>query len=250
MPAPLNRHQPQRPFVNPENNSRLMYRLYPILGDEGLRSGKVYRTSEPANQLVQLQLYRWSRSDDFVDIPASGDLYEHLILRPFRGSEKIQYLPSSNHFGRTILNALNYDPRKLKGVTKDNPKARQTYVFGSPLELQYGLEYMICAWLRKFLNESSAPGAAPVSGPEMMAEELDILADTPWDDYLGLYVEPLQNVNRRSIEEPNWRDLKRKASSDIEVDEDGIPVMRDSVLSDSNPPQEPKGKLQSFNRRA
>lgn len=244
MPAPLNRHQPIRPLVDPETGLRLMYRLYPIMSDDGNRGSRNYRTVEPANQLCQLQLYRWSRSPEFVDTPSCRDLYDYLIMGPFGQTEGTKYLPSINHFGKTVLNALNYEPRKLKGVTKENPKACQMYVFRSPLELQYGLEYMICSWLRKFLNEGAAPGSSPVSGPSMMEEELDIIANTPWDDYVGLYVEPLQSVNRRTLVEPDWRMLRRRASADVRVDEDGIPLIEGN---DALRPIEPKGGIRRLN---
>ena len=234
----LNRHQPLRPSVNPDTGERLLFRTYPILreGDE-----RTYRVMEPANQLCQMQLYRWSRSESYVDSPSIADLYDFLIVEPFGVSRtlgertivsgKLPFFPSKHHFGRTITNALDYNPRKLKGKTKDNEKACQIYCFISKLELQFGLEYMICAWLRKFLNDHAAPGGQLISGSEAMAEELDILCSTPWADYLEVYVNPLQ-MNRNLYPEPDWRNLLRQSSNSEEAPELDA--------------QEPRRKLRSF----
>ena len=77
-------------------------------------------------------------------------------------------------------------------------------------------------------------------------QELDILADTPFDDYVGLYVEPLQSVERHLIEEPNWRELKRAAASERIVDENGIPVLGGG-FEDADRPRESARKLTRFN---
>lgn len=234
----LNRHQPSRPKNHPESGEKLLFRTYPHLRDGDERT---YRVMEPANQLCQMQLYRWSRSDQFVESPSVADLYDFLIAEPFGETRafnertittgKLPYFPSKHHFGRTITNALDYNPRKLKGQTKDNPKACQIYCFMSPLELQYGLEYMICSWLRKFLNDQVAPGGQPISGSEAMSEELDILCSTPWADYLEVYVHPLQ-MNRNIYPEPDWRSLLRQSSISEEAPELDA--------------QEPRRKLRNF----
>lgn len=230
MPSLLNRHQPTRPSADPSSGKRLLYRTYPMMKDSGNPDGRVYRVMEPANQLSQMQLYRWSRSDQFVDSPSISDLYDFLIREPFENAG-LPFTSSKHHFGRTITNALDYNPRKLKGKTKDNEKACQIYCFLNPLELQYGLEYMICAWLRKFLNDHAAPGGQSISGSEAMAEELDILCSTPWADYLEVYVNPLQ-ANRNLYPEPDWRNLLRQSSTNQEAPELDA--------------QEPRRKLRSF----
>ncbi len=226
----LNRHQPSRPKIHPESGEKLLFRIYPHLRDGDERT---YRVMEPANQLCQMQLYRWCRSDQFVESPSVADLYDFLIAEPFGETRKLQYegivpktittgklpyFPSKHHFGRTITNALDYNPRKLKGQTKDNPRACQIYCFINKLELQYGLEYMICSWLRKFLNDQVAPGGQLISGSEAMSEELDILCSTPWADYLEVYVHPLQ-MNRNVYPEPDWRNLLRQSSISEEAPE-------------------------------
>jgi len=230
MPALLNRHQPIRPTENPESKKRLLYRTYPYLSEESPTRERCYRVMEPANQLAQMQLYRWSRSDQFVESPSVADLYDYLILEPFQNTG-LPYTSSKHHFGRTITNALDYNPRKLKGQTKDNPKACQIYCFISKLELQFGLEYMICSWLRKFLNDQMAPKSQMISGPEAMQDELDILHSTPWADYLEVYVHPLQ-MNRNLYPEPDWRELLRRYSVDEVVPELDA--------------QEPRRKLRNF----
>lgn len=230
MPSLLNRHQPTRPSVDSASGKRLLYRTYPMMKDSGNIDGRVYRVMEPANQLSQMQLYRWSRSDQFVNSPSISDLYDFLIREPFENAA-LPFTSSKHHFGRTITNALNYNPRKLKGKTKDNEKACQIYYFLNPLELQYGLEYMICAWLRKFLNDHAAPGGQQISGSDAMSEELDILCSTPWADYLEVYVNPLQ-MNRNLYPEPEWRKLLRQSTTSDEIPEIDA--------------QEPRRKLRSF----
>lgn len=245
MPTPINRHQPTRPSIDPETGTRLLYRVHPIMKDNAAsgQTGRVYRTHEPANQLAQMQLYRWCRSTDFVQAVSCRELYDYLITEPMRDTK---YLSSIHHFGRTILNAVDYDPRKLKAKDKNVEKTQQIYFFHSRLDLQYGLEYMICSWLRKFLNDASAPGSSPVSGPSMMEEELDILASSSWDDYWGLYVEPLNRVDRLHIEQPDWRALKKAAANAVRVDEDGIRILDDSEYPDTVMGREPRGKLRSM----
>lgn len=212
MPILLNQHQPPRPTIDPDTKKRLMYRTYPLMKDSGAKQGFIYRTTDPMNRICQLMLYRWSRSDDFVEAPSCRDLYNFLIAE-----RKLP--PSIRAFGQTIINALDYECRKLKGVSKSNDKMRQIYFFESRYELQYGLEYMICAWLRNFLNASLAPGAAPISGPEEVAEELDILCTTPSKDFAEVYIEPLFDADfmrRTGQKEPDWRALLRGKVADAD----------------------------------
>lgn len=200
----LNRFQPPRPWKDPEMARPLMYRTYPIMKDSGGK-GRVYRTTEQANRLAQMMLYRWCRSLDFVEAPACGELYDYLIVRN-------GFPVSKKHFGSTIVNALDYECRKLKGVTKDNPVVRQLYYFESQLELQYGLEYMICSWLRKFLNDQSAPGSNSVSSPEDMEMELDMLAEADWQTFQEIYLSPQLGRDSWAAKEPDWRMLLKKSA--------------------------------------
>lgn len=201
----LNRFQPVRPRKDPEDPRPLLYRTYPKMKDTGLTNGRVYRTTEPPNRFCQMMLYRWCRGDDFVESPACGELFHYLIARH-------RFAASKKHFGATIVNALDYECRKLKGVTKDNPVVRQLYYFENPLELQYGLEYMICSWLRKFLKDQSAPGSDPITGPEDMEMELDILAQSSWKDFEEVYVQPQLGLDAWTAKEPDWRMLLKKHS--------------------------------------
>lgn len=231
MPQPLNPHQPKRPDVHPVTKDRLWYRVAPITKDNGHQGGRIYRTCEISNRFCQMQLYRWCRGPDFVLYPGIGDLFQYLIT-------DVNLPASKGHFGRTITNALDFNPRKLKGVTKDNPKAAQIYTFNSAEELQYGLEYQICAWLRHFLNDLAAPGSKPVSGHEMMQEELDLLASTPWNDYHQLYIQPMLDIDAKVIQEPDWRKLKKQASH--------LRPLEDEIESEPDIPAEPRGGIKSY----
>lgn len=210
----LNRFQPVRLWKDPEDPRPLMYRTYPIMKDTG-GSGRVYRTTEPASRFAQMMIYRWCRSDDFVNAPGCGELYDYLIVR--------NHLPvTKKQFGSTIVNALDYECRKLKGITKDNDKVRQLYYFESQLELQYGLEYMLCSWLRKFLNDQSAPGSNSINTPEDMEMELDMLASASWAEFNEIYLAPNRGPDAWTAKEPDWRLLLKKHTVGSEPTSDEV----------------------------
>ncbi len=221
MPAYLNPYQPRRPFKNPTTGEPLMFRTYPRLSDSLPYAVRIYQTAEPINRVCQMMLYRWCRSEEFVEAPGCADLWEYLFAQ--------RKLPvSKRHLGMCIVNALDYECRKLKGVTKDNPKMKQIYMFNDRLELQYGLEYMICVWLRKFLNDMMPPSEAKIAGDHeearaRVSEELDILAETPYRDFYEIYVEPLFSTSGHRVEEPDWKKLIRQAGA--ELDDSPVPLL-------------------------
>lgn len=218
MPIYLNPYQPRRPAKHPETGETLLFRTYPRVSDEIPSSGmRVYQTTETINRVCQMILYRWCRSDDFVEAPGCADLHEYLY-----GAKR--HPVSKRHLGMCIVNALNYECRKLKGVTKDNPKMKQLYFFHHREELQYGLEYMICAWLRKFLNDNMSPAERITvvgddwdSARARVSDELDILVDTPYEDFLEVYVAPLFTPSGHRVDEPDWRTLLRETGKEEEI---------------------------------
>ncbi len=115
----LNRHQPRRPDRHPVTKEKLMFRTFPRMGES---HGRVYRLAEPPHRIAQMLLYRWTYSDSFVLTPAMGDLYDFLV-----GQFELQKVVSKKSFGGTIVNALDYECRKLRGLSKTNDKVRQIY---------------------------------------------------------------------------------------------------------------------------
>lgn len=205
----LNRFQPVRPWQIKELNRQLMYRTYPMMKDDGLIGQRVYRVTSLENRIAQMQLYRWCRGPNFVNFPACGDLYDFLFQ-----NRDLPVVISKKTLGRTIFNSLSYNCKKLKGITKDNDKVRQLYCFESAEELQYGLEYMICAWLRKFLNDHSA-SESQITSPEEMEMELDLMASLPWAEFKSMY---LKTQSDWTAVEPDWRLLLKKHNVDAEGD--------------------------------
>lgn len=235
MPAlskPLNPFQPKRPLKHPETGERLMYRLYPQLSFEKTRNERIYRTCEISNRICQIQLYRWTFDEGFIQYPSINELYEYLIT-------SVGLTSSKGHFGRTVTNALDYNPRKLKGVTLDNPKACQIYTFRNELDLRYGLEYQICSWLRRFLKDHSAPGEEE----PVLEEELAFLGSCSWEECQEIYINPMMEFNARQYEEPKWKELLKKASS-LGRDEDGIEEFAEIERGSENRPA-PSGTLRN-----
>lgn len=198
---PINQHAPIRPRSIPDFDRTLLFATMP----QKTESAR-YQVTAPKNMIAQMRLYRAVREGAIPLCGSIQEIYDYV----FFGQENV----SKNTMGATVIRTVLYNPRRLKGVTKDNDKAMMTYTFHHLLELQYGLEWMLCTWLRKFLNEGAAPGGqGRISGPDMMAQELDILADTPEKDYLEVYEEPVWDTK---YSDPDWEAL---VSGRIEIRE-------------------------------
>tara|TARA_R110000851_G_scaffold16046_1_gene52500 strand:- start:731 stop:1381 length:651 start_codon:yes stop_codon:yes gene_type:complete len=190
----INQFQPRRDQKN------MMFRTHPRLAQS---QGKLYRSCELPNMITQIQLYRYTFHEHFATQIAISDLHDYLVGRvPFI---------SKKHLGAAVLNSLDYDPRKLKGVTKDNDKATMTYIFaGGPLELRYGLEWMICAWYRRFLM-SEGTHESDLDTPEKVAWELNLLGTESHEDYVEDVLGPLRRMET-NYPEPDWRRLMKEAN--------------------------------------
>lgn len=186
IPNYFNRHQPRRDRLPPGVDSPLWFATRPAQIDR-------YVVTEPKHMIAQMRLYRAIRRGEFVNHAPIEDLHSYIFYDSLDVSKRAM--------GMTLVRSVLYNPRRLKGVTKTNEKARMIYSFYDMREPQYGLEWMICVWLRKFLNETAAPGSDAISGPEAMEEELDILVNTEHDDYLGVYEQSIWNF---APEEPDW----------------------------------------------
>lgn len=175
----LNRFQPVRPDGQ--------FRTYPILTKK-----RIYQTTDRLSMIAQMQLYRWSRSFEFQRMVGSTDLHQYLFVQ-----ESIDV--RIHVMGATVLNAVDFDPRKMKWV---EGVALWMYVFPSAETLSFGLEYMICTWLRKFLNLQDFDGN--------LEDELDILANTEEREYRALYLNPIRELGfSKPFNEPDWLELTK-----------------------------------------
>lgn len=104
-----------------------------------------YQIFQKPNRVCQLKLYHWCRSIDYVNGVSIADLHKFLFYNN-------SYV-SKNHLGRTVLQAVSYDPRTLKGKTKVNPRARMIYTFRNREDLQYGLEWMLSMWIWRITDD-------------------------------------------------------------------------------------------------
>lgn len=184
----LNSHQPVRSRHHPIRDLVLRYRTFPEMSNK-----RPIKITDPRSMIAQARLYRFVRSGDMENGIAISDLHDHLFYDVPLITKKIM--------GMTVVQTVIYNPRLLLGQSKLNDKNRVIYRFNDLLDFQYGLEWQICTWLRKFLNDTSAPGAPDVLGPDMVAEELDILTSTNLENYNEIYEEILWNFN---MKEPDW----------------------------------------------
>jgi len=170
---PYNRFLPNRP--RSIDGQPLDYRTH----IDNPRS--TYNLYDPKNMKAQVILYWWCRTD-FVNFVPMADLHE--VLFPHYPEV------TKRQMGRTILQATTYDPRKLKGVTKANPKATMCYVWKFREELQYGLEWMLSMWIWRLENDWKAiQDNTDEEHTEMTISIFEDLAACNAADMRGLYAD-------------------------------------------------------------
>ena len=185
----FNRHQPIRPRTDPETGEILLHRTFPRLHE------RMPKLMETHYQLCQMRLYRHCVNGEMVNHAAASAIKEWI------GTGR-------NTLGSTILQSVQYEARKLMN-RKSMPKATVVYSFNNLLELQYGLEWQICTWLRTFLKERDAH-IPPYSGPEAAEHELEILATMPEEEYITEYEDPLRLMSDLFVKknrEIDWHKL-------------------------------------------
>lgn len=182
----FNKWQPERPRIHPVTGAILQYRTMPK--KEGHRLRPICTLH---SRITQMRLYR-AACQGYVPIQVSiAELYN------FCFGETV----SKNQMGTVIIDTVIYEPRLLVN-NKTVGKATMTYTFRSDLDLKYGLEWMICTWLWKFLNENAAPDAL-IGTPEQMAQELEMLGGSDDMEYIEIYES--QSQYRFSMDEPDWK---------------------------------------------
>ncbi|MCV2881883.1 hypothetical protein [Actibacterium sp. XHP0104] len=178
-----NEFQPRRPDRD-EDGELLSYRTYIS------RPDAQYDVFDLANAICQTKLYRWVKTE-FVNGTPIAELHAYLFWD--------QPLVSKRHLGATILQAVAYDPRKLKAKTKDNPRACMYYCFRNSKDLEYGLEWMISMWIRRVVYGESQ---------QEVQEALDELADCEEHNLKGLFWQPMLDLaDMSAFPTFNWRDL-------------------------------------------
>lgn len=181
--------------------------------------GKVLRyatypdVDEPSYDLVaqhymvaQLELYRFARNaypEDFGKLVAISTYHETIF-----GHTTI----SKRTMSRILLASLAYNPRRLKGATKElGNKVTACYLINHPLEIAYGIEWMLYIWFIKYKAEERkrqpiAEGSLPLlNTPEAVEAEFDFLATCSpqeWKDVLDEVPEIEEAMPRIS-----WADI-------------------------------------------
>lgn len=178
-----NQYQPKRGIVD-QYGEALSFRTYISFPKSE------YDLFDLRNIICQTLLYRWVKNE-FVNWTPIADLHGYLFWD--------HPTVSKRHLGSTILQAVAYDPRKLKGQTKNNPRACMTYVFQNPKDLEYGLEWMICIWIRRVALANSSKN---------VEDALTELAETNSEDLISLFWDPMmQSVVRATIRDFDWEAL-------------------------------------------
>lgn len=198
----MNQHQPNRPLYG-EYGDILLYRTRP--------SRPNYRVCDWRNMVCQMTLYRYATSPHWTQGTSIEELHDYLL-----GGFNI----SKNWLGQTILQTVRYDPRKLIAPNRMNKNDRvvKAYVIHHREEMVYGLEWMICTWLRNFLNDQSAPGEQPIFGPNMMLSELDILSTSDEKEFREIYLNPIRQQLWK-MKEPDWAALLRLHGPEHDIPE-------------------------------
>lgn len=183
---PFSKFTPIRPLQAP-NGDELNYRTHI---DKPEAKFKVF---DPLNIACQIQLYRWTFSDNFPSFVSIADLHDYLFFSQYRAVSK-------RNLGTVILQAVTYNPRKTKGITIGNPIACAGYAIYDRLELRYGLEWMISMWLPKVDIEIVDRKTAEKSFNEMAAcSEVDVR---------GLFFEPILDPSiRQNLKDYSWAEL-------------------------------------------
>ncbi len=126
--------QPGRPTHN-EAGELLQHRTHVT------RMNSTFPVFSVQNMEWQALLYWWARREYTSGI-AIADLYSYLSYgRPHLAKRSM---------GAVVVQSTIYEPRLLKGVTKNNAVARVLYVWKDPLDLIYGLEWMLAMWVWRF----------------------------------------------------------------------------------------------------
>lgn len=194
----FNKWQPVRPRLHPETGEVMAYRTMPKKGGYRLRPV----CSRPS-QIAQMRLYRAACQGHVGKQVAISDLYEYCFY-------DIRKLISKTQMGYVAVDTTIYEPRLLVN-NRTVGKATMTYTFQTDLDFKYGLEWMLCTWLWKFLNQTAAPDSL-IGTSEQMLEELEMLGGSDDTTYREVYEEPLRDFE---MAEPDWETVCKGLSEQL-----------------------------------
>lgn len=216
----MNSFQPIRPRIHPTTGQVLAYATMPNLKRQRLPS-----ICDLPSMMTQCRLYRAVRQGYVEKQVAISDLYEYCFY------EK-EDIVSKTQMGYIAVASVTYEPRLLVNNSIVG-KPTMTYTFRHLDDFRYGLEWMICVWLRKFLNDNAPPEEA-INSADEMATELDLLGNSDLMEYVDVYESKFENF---VMLEPDWRSICANLKEDIP----------DEPKENRPPPKEPRkfegGKL-------
>lgn len=179
---------PVRPEVDPEEGTPLNYRTYP--------KDRYVKTKFCSKESIVAQciLYRWVRSNDYVNMAPIAELHEILF-------DDFSYV-TKRQMGLVVHQTTRYDPKKLKGYKSLNTTVA-CYFFWNKLDLQYGLEWMMSIWMTELLPIK--PGSTDKMIQDAVLRFLDRIAEMPLDEL----VEKVFNHDKilMGIREIYWPDF-------------------------------------------
>lgn len=193
---PVNPNQPTRPRIHPSTGEVLQYATLPKRGK------KLFRVCETASMIAQARLYRAVKRGMIEKQVAISDLYDYCF-------PDLQQIISKTQMGYIVTGAILYEPRLMVN-NRVVGKPTMTYTFRHILDLQYGLEWMICTWFTDFFNEAVAP-EEPIGSMGELEAELDALGNSEDTEYLDIYETRLWKFVR---DEPDWKAILERNHED------------------------------------
>lgn len=156
-----------------------------------------YRIFDFVNQIAQVKLYHWSRSVDWINHVGINSLHNWLFFDTPEVTKR--------QLGRTIRQAVPYKVNRLKGETKENPKAQMQYVWLNREDLQYGLEWMLSMWIWRVDNRWEDIQTSDL--PKITANIFEDIASLTEAELIELYVDPVRKgelIGGEPEKEPYW----------------------------------------------
>jgi len=196
-PPLINEFQPPRPRHCEESGRVLLYRTRPKYGKT------MINIHTYANQVCMMSLYRAVRRGEVPLQVGIGDLYDWISNGGF----------SKRNLGSVVVNSVIYEPRLMMNRRETGPM--MTYLFRDIRELEYGLEWMLCVWLRRFLNQLNAHDEQ-ITTTGAMAEELDMLANASDEEFADIYLGELAEFHMAPMD---WHELSQRANHEWTFDE-------------------------------
>ena len=158
-------------------------------------------------------LYNWTMREH-VEMVSIAELHEYLF-----GLHDEP--PSKNVLGHIVIQATPYNPRKLKGATKElGNKAMMCYIWRDKRDLQRGLEWMLSMWLWKILP----PDEQNREGVQLSLQDLGACEDLT--DIEEIWIDPMLEREEMS---PDWAMLWDTYEWEIEDERKGAGIVSDGT---------------------